>query len=62
MTNLLGLSHKVKRAVLYELQNIGHTIWTVKIDITLLLANECLITHWFEKFPSADEVLYNINI
>ena len=62
MPNLLGLSHKVKRAVLYELQNIGHTIWTVKIDITLLLANERLITLWLEKLPSADEVLYNIDV
>ena len=48
--------------MLYVLQQVRFAVRTMKIYVTLLLANECLITHWFEKFPSADEVLYNINI
>ena len=48
--------------MLDKLQYIGYTVRTVKIDIALLLTDECLITLWLEQLPRADEVLHNVNV
>ena len=43
VTYLLGLCHKVQSAMLDKLQDIGHPIRTMQIDITLLLTDETAI-------------------
>ena len=62
MTYLLGLSHEVQGAMLDKLQDIGHTIRTVQIDIALLLTNEGFVALGLEEFPGADKVLHHIDV
>ena len=62
MSDLLSLSHKVQRAMLYELQDVGSAVRTVQIDVTLLLTDEGLITQGFEEFPGTDKVLYHTDV
>jgi hypothetical protein len=40
--------------MLDKLQNIGYTIWTMKIHIALLLTHESLIALGFEELPGTD--------
>ena len=48
--------------MLYELEDIGYSVRTVKVYIALLLADEGLVTLWFEEFPGTDKVLHNVDI
>ena len=50
---LLGLSHEIKYTMLDKLQDIGHTIGAMEVDISLLLTYEGFIALWLEKFPGA---------
>ena len=62
VSNLLCLCHEVQRAMLDELQDIGRTVRTMQIDVTLFLANEGLVALRLEEFPCADEILHYVDV
>ena len=62
VTDLLCLSHEVECAMLNELQDIGHSVGTMQINVTLFLAHEGLVTQRLEELPSTDEVLNHTDV
>ena len=60
--DLLCLCHEVERAVLNELQDVGHAVGAVQVDIALLLRDEGLVALGTEELPGADEVLHDIDV
>ena len=60
--DLLSLRHEVERAVLDELQDVGHAVGTMEVDIALLLRDEGLVALGMEEFPGADEVLHDVDV
>ena len=62
VTDLLSLRHEVEGTMLNELQDIGHAVGTMQVNVTLLLAHEGLITHRLEELPRTDEVLNHTDV
>ena len=62
MADLLSLSHEVECAMLDKLQNVGHAIWTMEVDVALFLADEGFVAHGLEQLPGTDEVLYHADV
>ena len=62
MADLLSLCHEVQRAVLDELQDVGHTVGTVQLHVALLLADEGLVAQGLEQLPGPDEVLHHTDV
>ena len=44
------------------MQHIWHTIWSMKIYVTLFLAYESLIPQWFKALPIGNKILNYTNI
>ena len=62
MSDDFGLSNKVESTMFDELQYIWNTVRTVKVHISLLLADECLIPVRLEKFPYPNEIFNHTDI
>ena len=62
VTDLLCLCHEVQRTMLDELQDVGHAIGTVQIDIALLLTDKGLVAHRLEELPCPHEVHDHIDV
>ena len=62
VTDLLSLCHEVQHTMLDELQDIGHTVGTVELNITLLLTDKRLVALRLKNFPCADEVLHHVDV
>ena len=45
-----------------ELQDVGHAVGVVEIDVALLLADECLVALGVEELPRTDEVLHDADV
>ena len=62
VTDLLGLSHKIERAMLDKLEDIGHAIRTMQFHIPLFLTDEGLVAHGLEQLPRPDQILHHTDI
>ena len=59
MTDLLRLSKKVEHTMFDELQDVGCSVRTMQIDISLFLADEGLVAVGTEETPCTDEILHS---
>src|SRR5690625_5242647 len=62
MTDDLGLRHELQRSVLDELQDIGHAVRSVQLNIALLLAYERLVAHRAEGLPRLHKILHDADV
>ena len=62
MSYLLGLCYKIQCSMLDELQDIGHSVGTVKLDVALLVIYKCLIAFGLETLPDRYKIVNNANV